>query len=671
MATQYLDPEAGNDANNGLSFANRRKTWAGLGALAAGDDVRVIASYDPVTSVDATWTNASNSLTLSAALTGTITGSTAAWTAAPNVTCTAPAGSKIGANYASMSIAAGFTTGQAAYFDLGSTQDFSAYTAVSLCIVLPLVGGFNLGTVASINLCSDAVGAVVVDTIPLRLVGQGANFAVTANTWYYILYEKGSALSTTVRSVSLNFASDPGTCIIGINNIEACQARGNAGHLSHGALVGKMTSGEPEWYPVRGILGTTVLLGSVQTVSVSSIRTWRGVSETVPFYVLAPIGVGMGVTAERALNSAAGTDAAPVVVSGGWDRTAMTTQSGETHMGWCYPGLVTFNAAGVLEMSNIGASNVQANPINLTASAGSTKLNLLDLCGNQASVAFGGTLTNRGQDVTVRNVVNNQTSLFNFGGTSYMHRFKARRITGTNLLTSGNGDGILTIVSYANDPSRTYGTIEVESTDNNTRFGISTGLSRLTIIGWTNFANNGTAIIALQNTGVSVDLIRCAALSFGVFAQGAGRISQTAIGNDRLVNTLEAPGFDAVSQSAVVRSSSPSAWAIVPSATTTLSKLAPAALSLARIAVAAGSLVTVKCWTRRNNAGLNIGIKVVRGWVPGVDDQEVYMTAAINTWEELTLTFTPTSEGVVELWGVAYGGTTFTGYFDDITVTQV
>ena len=48
MTTYYLDPENGNDSNNGTSFANRKLTLTSIKAsLAAGDTVRVIGSPNP------------------------------------------------------------------------------------------------------------------------------------------------------------------------------------------------------------------------------------------------------------------------------------------------------------------------------------------------------------------------------------------------------------------------------------------------------------------------------------------------------------------------------------------------------------------------------------------------------------------------------------------------
>ena len=160
MSTFYLDAEGGNDASDGLSFANRWKTFSS-GATAArtapGDTIRVMGSPDPTSlGINATWTNASNAVTLASALNVLIDNCDSAWTASPNVTATANTSTyRTSTGSSSLAIAAGFTTGLAAYFALGATKDYSAYQGITLWVQS------NVSVAAStlsIRLCSDVAG---------------------------------------------------------------------------------------------------------------------------------------------------------------------------------------------------------------------------------------------------------------------------------------------------------------------------------------------------------------------------------------------------------------------------------------------------------------------------------------------------------------------------------
>jgi DNA-binding response OmpR family regulator len=92
---------------------------------------------------------------------------------------------------------------------------------------------------------------------------------------------------------------------------------------------------------------------------------------------------------------------------------------------------------------------------------------------------------------------------------------------------------------------------------------------------------------------------------------------------------------------------------------------------IAKVAVAANSLVTIKAWMRRTNSGLTTGLRIKGGQIGGVtNDITSYMTAAADTWEQVTLTFTPTEIGVVEILAECYGGSTYTAYVDDLTISQ-
>jgi len=73
----------------------------------------------------------------------------------------------------------------------------------------------------------------------------------------------------------------------------------------------------------------------------------------------------------------------------------------------------------------------------------------------------------------------------------------------------------------------------------------------------------------------------------------------------------------------------------------------------------------------RTNTGLTARLMCKGGQIAGVaTDVSTAMTAAATTWEEVTITFTPTEIGVVEILAECWGGTTYSLYVDDFSATQ-
>jgi hypothetical protein len=123
-------------------------------------------------------------------------------------------------------------------------------------------------------------------------------------------------------------------------------------------------------------------------------------------------------------------------------------------------------------------------------------------------------------------------------------------------------------------------------------------------------------------------------------------------------------------QTSVRYSNTGYAWSMSPNSDYRMASY-PLDFSLGELAVSANSLVTIKAWMRRNNIGLTMRLTVKGGQIAGVsNDINSYMTAAADTWEQVTLTFTPTEAGVVELLAECWGGSTYTGYIDDLTIIQ-
>jgi hypothetical protein len=118
------------------------------------------------------------------------------------------------------------------------------------------------------------------------------------------------------------------------------------------------------------------------------------------------------------------------------------------------------------------------------------------------------------------------------------------------------------------------------------------------------------------------------------------------------------------------RTASGISWKIQPTSTIYWNSVRPVVLSLAKVACSANNLVTIKAWMRRDNAGLTMRLVCRGGQIAGVASDVIASVTTTDAWEEETITFTPTEVGVVEIIAEAWGGTTFSGWVDDMTISQ-
>ncbi len=124
-----------------------------------------------------------------------------------------------------------------------------------------------------------------------------------------------------------------------------------------------------------------------------------------------------------------------------------------------------------------------------------------------------------------------------------------------------------------------------------------------------------------------------------------------------------------VSEASVRHTASGLAWKLSPTHTI-IDAVMPLRIPIAKI-LCDVTAVTVKIWLRRTNTGLTGILSCRGGQLAGVpNDLTDSIGAAIDTWEEQTITFTPSEVGVVEIEVLAYGGATYSLYIDDLTVTQ-
>ena len=114
------------------------------------------------------------------------------------------------------------------------------------------------------------------------------------------------------------------------------------------------------------------------------------------------------------------------------------------------------------------------------------------------------------------------------------------------------------------------------------------------------------------------------------------------------------------------------AWKCVISSASARPATYPVVISLGRYPVVASGLVTAKLWVRRDDAGAFVALLCDGGQLPGVSaDVSTTISASINTWQQINITFTPTQAGFIELsasfWATVANKTT---WIDDLEFSQ-
>lgn len=718
MTTFYLDPEGGNDANAGTSFALRWKTFqtgATAARIAPGDVIRVMASPDPTLVGTCDWTRHSSTITLPSAKTLTLDNcdATTGWTASANVTITAnTTNEKEGTASIQMSIAAGFTTGKLAYKDFGSAQDLSAYQQISWWMVGP-------ATALEVRFCSDASGETAVFT-----------YSIPANTlsttvWNSLVFNNGATLGTTIRSISFWATTDPGTTTIRLDNIIACKAASDPDSLTHNSLIGKVhnlkweastayslndkriptppnrngwcykvttagTSGASEptwpnregatvtdgsvvwtceeledtWYPIRSIDGTTLRLDMGSTyVNAADTRGYAGATESVATYKREPftptINTGNLVATDN------GTGAASITYSGGWNTTDMSTQTGETWLsnrGGASNGITT-SGSGVgnyIEVENIHVVRYSVGIATRTGQQAFRNVSAIGCYTSAYSITTGPVQTR----FTGCKFNNNAAGVDTGAVNATFERCRIENNQTTGLVVTGASGNSLSETLAEDCYIRNNGTI-----------GITLSEGRKHVFLRPTFGNNGTAAVSdLHGLGTFVNASLGTGETTFISAKTANYESYTySWQHGRAANThvIEADGGTIASAVDQRNTASGISWKFSITATHR-GALNPLVLRVAKIKCASGVAKSITIWTRRDSANIKGALVCRGGQLAGVAHQEVSCQPATNTWvESSALTFTPSEDGVVEIefWVWDGTGTTNNFWIDDLTVT--
>jgi hypothetical protein len=531
----------------------------GSGATAAriqpGDEMRISKTADPVSlGQDATWTDGSQTVTLTSAVTKKIEdankGTGGAWTVSANVTGSNNTSRKLGTTAATFAPAGAFTTGKVAYAAIsgGGTQDFSPYRYINLWFRASSNTNIAANTY-KICLCSDATGDTIVNEINLPASNSTA-------VWKCMVLDYGGALSASIQSVSIHCLIDPGASPVGfsINNIFASN-----GDLSLKTLIG--ITGDVN-YNIQSIDGVTIKIDSNNTAATG--RGYSGSISTETLYYRVPFDITTtGTWATISENASFATQRSKLI--GGWN-TSSGSRDGQT----------------VIANAMVGAGT-----------------------GMSYSTGF-------------------------FYDTSYF-----------------------TLARFS-----TYVTLAPYLNLSNFVFCGGGAISYTTAVGF--FRNckflNSSSSPTLY--GGDVNFVSCEWSFDHDNTQG----NHWGFFNGATVNV----------QSSVVHASEPVAWKFtITSIVRTIYK--PITLRIASIPVEASALVTITAWIKKGHA-TNVGAKLyVLDELYNIDGvvADSATKADDTSWEELTITFTPTEAGVVpvfvDAWYVAGASNVYIG---SITVTQ-
>lgn len=707
MANKFVDLVNGNDANDGSTFANRKKTLSSAAAVAAAGDVIRVMGKPSTNSGTATWTKGSPLVTLSAAINQAIYND-GAWVPAANVTATANTTAptpKQGLDAAKLACAAGFTTGKIAHFATAGVLDLSAFQQVSFWIQCSTVLASGALT---LDLCSDAGGTTVVHSFPI-------NVALNANLWTAITVDNAAALSASIQSVRLTAVTSMASTNVLIDNIFAAKANSAANCLTLNTLISPDNS---TWYPVQSVNGTTVYVDAQQATAATAAKGYRGLTGSSTFYMLQPtvVSIGTGNTVYDQVFSANGASGNPIVISGGWDAAAMATQDGWTMLDrrdWAASGINLSGTTGHITVEKFNFARA-AFPLGLVSTARGYSFNNSGCAGTGSFSS----MPTRAVTIAGSNFINcsGTTAILNIPATAnYQADNKNWSITNTKVW--GASVGGIRLSPFTSAP---FATIAGCDCSGNTGIGIDVQspcyFRNNTAEGNTTFGMNfqsleeavGYNLVARGNTSGEVQLNNAEVEIYGLdtntvggsaapqisipnnaggravvynwtqYTGGAPAAVLTKLGSPatnqasgNTVNSQKEGGnaanntvytdFGTVTTTGVVgQPGSGLAWKLTPNAKALADS--PLKVNVGKVACPANVPTTIKYWAKHSAAsGISSRLRVPGGRYAGVGSagaDVVSATVSGTAFAQYSVTFTPTENCVVDVFFETWGSTT-------------
>jgi hypothetical protein len=551
-------------------------------------------------------------------------------------------------------LVAGGIPARLCYRALPSTLDLSSYSKLSFWAYAN--GDAPAANEWKLCLCSDSSGQTVVDTIKLTALPA-------SQKWYPLTLARvgGGNFGASIQSIALY--SDTATALnatIEIDNIIACTASG----LNLQSLITKNSAahgGSEYAYSIESISGRVVMLGSFPTSNFvpkgSARRGYIGTTANVTTYIRKPIiSIQTSGYANRATdNGAYGNN---ILYSGGWDPVG-GTQNGTTifdgHAG-TGTGFYTSKAYNTVERFQFSRYD--------------TGLRIED------SAAFRNTIT----DVVATHCLT-QGVVLNNCELNTIESLRANYcVTGLSMAGCTNNtadidnltncvNGVTFSAGAADNVIEdiacqycSYGAYMAASSDNEIKAGtFSNCTAGVFMLGGHNYGRG------LTFTSCTYDVYPYPSLKSAKFD------SKSHDGTGQ--NYLFDQGVEVVSQATTRSGGSGLMWGI-----TLTSPMGPYRdegwpyyLPVAQVPVEANLLVTASLWMQKSDAADIEGSFICKGdQVAGVPLDVETVKAADTSWENVTITFTPTARGVVELgvkvWFVTSAPQTV--YIDDISISQ-
>jgi len=553
--------------------------------------------------------------------------------------------------------------GKVAHIQLDNALDLSGYQQISLRYFWEYISSGNKSQedVFSLRLCSDTDGNTTVHTVPIKPPAGD-----DVDKWGWYTHDFGTNLNSSIQSIALyaDKAMQHASNEIILDNVIACKAKSSADSLHHGSIIGKGTTHMSNWYPILAIVDKVVVFQTywnptnglddytrpnvVETTE--TVTTYKRECFTRPeYYDSSEHSDSPFIQIANDHN---------VTISGGWNTTDMSTQ--DTNAGsWLalqsgmYSGIMatqitdgSYSNIGVvrglnqyyISVDNGGGGEVtNCQGILADKTLNSSDYTIYDNCKTFGCTIFG---TNSVNNTPCNNLIKNCTFINSYNINDQLRgvntwdncTFIGEKLPASFLFGLNKGKNIYSNCTF----KHIYSILHGEDFAGHHSF---TNCS---------FEKINTILQPTpdQDDGKWNDELGLPTLSF---------INYNNTANDHRLYFMN--GL-MTSDTSITQSGSGLSWKWTPLSVTqdvTRTALNPLPFKLAEVYVAANSQVTATIYARRNanNTDDYVALAALAkdNSVVGIttDVKSSALSGSVNTWQQLTLNFTPTKEGVATI----------------------